>query len=153
MADIPETDETQESGESRELKLAQTDTKTKQQSTITDENRQKTWQQANTQGHARDQHPSEIELPALVQFSFGIDFGDGQILTAKGIEQKEQIGAESSNWFESVKSTAKNALAALQKHVGEQVLVASNITPKAPYFDQMHLYQYVQSEYISQTAY
>lgn len=61
MADLPETDETQESGESREIKLAQTDTKTKQESTITDESRQKTWQQANTQGHARDPHPSEIE--------------------------------------------------------------------------------------------
>ncbi|MBP7862729.1 hypothetical protein KA183_13675 [bacterium] len=125
MADIPETGETQESGESREIKLAQTDTKTKQESTITDESRQKTWQQANTQGHARDQHPSEIELPALVQSSFGIDFGDGQILTAKGIEQKEQIGDESSNWFESVKSTD---------------------------FEQMQLYQDVQSDSISPTS-
>lgn len=146
MADIPETDETQESGESREIKLAQTDTKTKQESTITDESRQKTWQQANTQGHSRDQHPSEIELPALVQSSFGIDFGDGQILTAKGIEQKEQIGVESSNWFESVKSSAKNALAALQKPQTEQTLIATNNIPTDPCIEQLQQFIDVETD-------
>lgn len=89
MVDVPKTGEAQEDGESRELKLAQTDTKTKQESTITDENRQKTWQEAFDQGHENDQHPSEVQgMPALVQSSFGIDFGDGQILTAKGLEKK-----------------------------------------------------------------
>lgn len=89
MVDVPKTGETQEDGESREFKLAQTDTKTKQEATITDDNRQKTWQEAFDQGHENDPHPSDIRGLPAIQSSFGIDFGDGQILTAKGLEKKE----------------------------------------------------------------
>lgn len=146
MAENPEINAPQENGENRELKIDQTDSRTKQESTITDENRQRTWQQANTEAHAKDQHPSEMELPALVQSSFGIDFGDGQVLTAKGIEQKEEIGGESNNWFESVKITAKNALAALQKPQTEQTLIATNNIPSSPSIEQIQQFIVVESD-------
>lgn len=110
MVDVPKTGEKQEDGESREFKLVQTDTKTKQESAITDENQQKTWQKAFDQSHENDPHPSDIKGLPVVQSSFGIDFGDGQILTAKGVEEKEQIGFHPDKWLKSVESSVKETV-------------------------------------------
>ncbi len=110
MVDVPKTGEIQEDGESREFKLVHTDTKTKQESTITDEKRQKTWQEAFDQGHENDLHPSDVRGLPAIQSSFGIDFGDGQILTAKGIEEKKQTDFRFDQWLRGVESTIKETV-------------------------------------------
>lgn len=94
MVEVPKVKDDNDDAESRQL--AHTEIKTKQESTISTNDRQKTWQDAFDQGHQNDQHPSEVHgLPAM-QSSFGIDFGDGQILTAKGLEKKAEAPEQKS---------------------------------------------------------
>ena len=53
------------------------------ESTIGDDAKQKTWGTVNEIAHQNDEHPSEIDgFSALKVDSFGIDFGDGEVLLA-----------------------------------------------------------------------
>jgi len=110
-------------GESREIKLVQSENKTKQESTIIDGNRQKTWQEAFEQGHLNDQHPSEVQGLPVVQSSFGIDFGDGQILTVKGLEKKSELseGSINENFDDSLTSSTLLAIEAKNNRALEPV--------------------------------
>lgn len=100
MSDETKKTDTSNEGESREFKLVQKDSKASQESTISDKDNQKTWDKAFTDGRVNDPHPSEVKGLPAVQSSFGIDFGDGRILTAKGPTQEKK----SSNWFDGIKS-------------------------------------------------
>lgn len=90
-------------GESLEFKHDQKDSFVKQEATIAGSGNQQTWQQAFDQWHANDPHPSEIKGLPAVQSSFGIDFGDGRILTAKGPTQNKK----GSNWLEEIGDAVK----------------------------------------------
>jgi len=112
MAEIPKSsNETEaESGESLQLKQSQKDSSVQNEVTITGSEKQETWHDAFAQGHANDQHPSEVQGIPAVQSSFGIDFGDGQILTAKGIEEKKQEGWKPENWLRETQSKIKDTV-------------------------------------------
>lgn len=56
--------------------------------TVTFTDKQQTWQVAFDSAHQNDPHPSEVEGMQAVE-SFGIDFGDGTLLTRNGIEKQE----------------------------------------------------------------
>ena len=104
MSDTQKNNDGLSEGESREFKLAQKDSSVKQEATITGTDKQQTWQDAFKLGHEHDQHPSEVEgMPALVQSSFGIDFGDGSVLTAKG----PKLDEKKSNWVDSIGDAVK----------------------------------------------
>lgn len=90
MSDETNKADASNEGESREFKLGQLDSRTRQESTINDDRQQKTWEKAFTDGRVNDPHPSEVKGLPAVQSSFGIDFGDGRILTAKGPTQDKK---------------------------------------------------------------
>lgn len=118
MVEVPKAKDENDDGESREL--AHTEKKTKQESTITDSDRQKTWQNAFDVNHENDQHPSEVQGLPAVQSSFGIDFGDGQIIIAKGLEKKAEIIEQKTTQIGKTIYPAENVIsydlgAALQK--------------------------------------
>lgn len=56
---------------------------------IGDNTGQKTWGTASDIAHQNDQHPSEVQGVKAIS-SFGIDFGNGAVLTAKGLEGDNQ---------------------------------------------------------------
>ena len=56
----------------------------KHESTISDDAKQKTWDEAIALVHKNDMHPSDVQGMKAVD-SFGIDFGDGTIETSKGM--------------------------------------------------------------------
>lgn len=67
--------------------VSKTSEKAERESTISDDSKQTDWGKAREISHEHDIHPSEVEGLEVVD-PFGIDLGDGEILTAKGVEQK-----------------------------------------------------------------
>ena len=62
--------------------------KARQESAIGNNSNQNAWGTANEISHKNDIHPSEVEGIKAID-SFGIDFGDGAILTAKGLASRD----------------------------------------------------------------
>lgn len=109
MSDEHKKNDISTEGESRELKRGQSDSKSTQESTINDSEKQKTWGKAFKEPRINDPHPSEVKGLPAVQSSFGIDFGDGRILTAKGPTQDKK----NSNWFGDIGGAVKEGAKAL----------------------------------------
>lgn len=99
--------------------------------------------------------------------SFGIEMGDNTTVTAKGteaiakrkvsvdprpsyVEGLKAIGndeeAQGKYSIEYMERKAKEARAGLQEKQGEQVLIASNVTPATPKGEQMRKFEAIQSD-------
>lgn len=59
------------------------------ESSIADNSKQDTWGLANKQAHKNDVHPSEVNGIKAID-SFGINFDDGSVLTAKGFDSPDK---------------------------------------------------------------
>lgn len=104
MTELPKKNEQSdsESGESRLFQTRKNETAARLEATISTSDTQGEWKEGFDQDRENDPHPSDLNIPTVE--SFGIDFGDGQILTAKGVEKKP------GDWLKTAETKIKETI-------------------------------------------